>query len=759
MSHDDDKLIVKLPSMSERKRADLLEEAQERFDRCKEWESEFRAAFVDDLRFANADSRNKFQWPHEVRTAREKALRPMLTINKTRQHNLNILNDMRQNKPTIKFLPMAGDASFKSAQALNSIMRTIEANSAASVAYQTAAYFQVTSGLGYIRVGTEYVSERSFDQDIKIMSVDNPMTVYLDPDHKELDGRDSKFGFVFEDMDREAFEKKYPKYKDCAKSDGSLGFNDWLREDRVRICEYYRITETPDRLVMMSTGEVVSEKEISSKAVIDALIAEGAPAREVTWKQLEWMLIVGNEVVDGPRPLPGKFIPIVPVVGEQIIIEGKLDRKGHTRAMQDPQRMYNYWSSGAVEYGALQTKVPWVGPKDAFEGHELTWAQANDENVPYLPYNHVGEDGQPIPPPVKTPPPNASSLALAGMQVAAQELELVSGQYAQQMGAPGNERTGAAIGARQEQSDKSTFHYADNMAIALRQVGNIIVDLLPSVYDTKRMIMALGEDNVASQMQLDPEAPEAYQGELDDDGNPINQVFNPTMGRYLVMADVGKDYGTRRRESFDAFKILLSQAPTLTGIVGDLMFRAADFPMADEAAARLKRTVPPAALGKGPTPNEQKMQMQIQNLSHLVQELVSQLAHAKVTEKAREEDIKVKQYDAITKRLKVAQDGMDMGVQADLNRDALMVDLLKLLNEPKGDDGDADADDPLAGAMPGGEQMALPLGGGMPHAVPGMRRENDGSWQVREPGGTYAPVGHVMGPHAGVPTGGSDGQV
>lgn len=181
----------------------IVAKAKKRFARCEEWESEQRKLFEEDLKFANGNPANKYQWPNEVWLNGGNdgtAGKPRLTVNKVRQHNLQIINDARQNKPGVNIRPTGGEATFDAAQVYEGVVRSIEKNSRAEQAYDTATYFQVTAGIGYVRLTTDYVSDDTFDQDIFIRRIPNPLNVYLDPDIREVDGSDAKFGFVFEDI-------------------------------------------------------------------------------------------------------------------------------------------------------------------------------------------------------------------------------------------------------------------------------------------------------------------------------------------------------------------------------------------------------------------------------------------------------------------------------------------------------------------------------------------------------------------------------
>lgn len=642
----------------------IIVAAKTRFKQCEEWEATFRRLFVDDLKFANADSDNGYQWPDQMMSTRTLEQRPTLTINKTRQHNLQIINDAKQNKPAVTVHPVGNGATYEASQIFEGVIRHIEYVSNAQIAYDTATEFQVMAGLGYWRIVTDYANNESFDQEIFIRRVKDPLGVYLDPDIKEADGSDAKFGFIFDDMKKEDFNLKYPEYKDVVGTGAPLGVGqDWITEDHVRVCEYYAREIKMETLVAlpMQDGNGVVMKKLSEIRDADPEAAKIVEAddtiqkREVESHKVMWYMIGGDCIIDRNEWI-GTYIPIVRVIGEEIIIEGKLDRKGHTRALKDPQRMYNYWTSSAVEFVALQGKQPWVAPVEAIEGFENYYATANTVNHAYLPYNGLDEAGNQIAKPERQMPPVMAQGYIQGMQNAAEEMKMVSGQYDALMGAPSNETSGVAIQGRQRQGDRATYQYIDNLARAIRFTGKQLIELIPKVYDTPRVIRILGEDGSDDSVQLDPEAKKAYMEEKIDQTNQVKKIFNPAVGIYDVVSDVGPAYATRRLEAFNAFSQLMQQNPDLMKVAGDLMFKAADFPMADELAERLKRTIPSNVLGDAPPPEIEQMQSQMQQMGENMKHLVTQLADKTGEATYKQEEIQVKKYEAETDRMKVIQD-------------------------------------------------------------------------------------------------------
>ena len=486
--------------------AEILREGKERFTRCETWESAWRDRALFDTKFANGDPLNAWQWDTNVRT--ERGARPCLTYNQVRQHNLQVINDARQNKAQIKVTPTGGRASYEAAQVFCGIIRRIEYQSKAVDAYTTATYHQVESGIGYCRVDTGYVNDASFDLELFIKRVKDPRTIYMDPDCELYDKSDAMFAFVFEDIERSRYEDEYGKQTNPAPAalDHTDGWND---EHHVRVAEYWRVVITTSTIHRLHDGTVVRDDEIPGELrdQVKALITK---SREVQERTVEWFKIAGDKIIDREEWL-GKYIPIVPWLGEETVVAGEMDRKGHTRSQIDAQRIYNYWASAAVEQVALQTKSPYVARADAIEGREEQWATANTKNWSVLLYNPLDEQGNEIDRPQREQPPQMAQAYIQGMTIARQDLMSVTGQYQAEMGMPSNERSGVAIQQRQRQGDTATYHYIDNQAKGIRQIGRILLDLIPKIYDTHRVVLTLAEDGSEGRVLVAPDAPEAHQ--------------------------------------------------------------------------------------------------------------------------------------------------------------------------------------------------------------------------------------------------------
>lgn len=719
----------------------LLEEARRDFERAVEWESTYRKKFLEDCKFAVADSYNGYQWPDDVRHTRDLNDRPCLTMNIVRQHNLMISNAAARNKVSAKIHGMGNGATQESANCVKDIIRHIEHISKAQrLAYKIGRKWQIRGGIGWWRIVTDYESPDSFDQEIYIEPVNDPLSVYDDPDIQKTDGSDRKFLFVFDFLPDDKVRELVPDWSSEGPPKTPLGLASgesfWVEKDHTLVCEWFRKVEEEDLLlgfVSKTTGQRVTVRESQLPEEVAAELKKDPMTlrRRTTNTKIEWRLIIGEQIVD-ETIWPGKYIPFIRCIGEEDIIEGILDRKGHTRAMQDAQRMFNYNASAQVEFGALQSKTPYIAPAKAIEEHETMWETANNENHAVLIYNHFDDDHPetPIPPPARQQVPQPSPLYETGMQAAYNQMMMVSGQFQNQMEGAGNERTGTAINQRMLQGDTAVYHYQDEYEDSLCFTYRQLIDLFPKIYDTQRVLHIVNNDGVEQDVIIDPGARQAYQEQRTQDGRVVQRVFNPQLGLYDVDDDVGPATSTKRQETVEALTLILTEAPGLTGIIGDILLRNMDFEDASEAALRLKRMVPQQALGTGPTPQEQQLMAQNQQLTNTLAEALQRHGKdsLKLVGKDQQKDIDV--YKAETDRIKALapllptdQEGL-MQMIEQLVGDALKTHLTPILQANVEGVGDQSGGDGTSGE-------ASNTDGSPP--VPGAQKAPDGEWYVLDP--------------------------
>jgi len=599
-----------------------IEEAKQFLRLCNDSDSNNRAEALDDVRFAAGD-----QWPVDVQNSRVLEARPCLTINKVDAYIRQICNQQRQQRPRIKVHGMNNDSDAKVAEIITGITRHIENQSDADQAYDHAFEYCVKMGWGYWRVTTDYVRDDSFDQEIYIKRIENPFSVYFDPNSVEPDGSDSEKCLVTTVVSKAVFRKMYPNAEDT-QGFSSRGTGDteseWVTKEDIRIAEYFYTEREKAMIIQLSDGTTGYSDEMPSK---EALAEAGITVidKRDTWrKKIKWCKLTAMQILEEGE-WAGKFIPIVPVYGQEVRVDDKHKKFGLVRMAKDPQRMYNYWSTALTETVALAPKAKWLLAEGQDEGHENEWAMANIKAMPVLRYKQTDIEGRIAPAPTRLqpePPPAGVMTALQGMN---QDLQAVVGIFDPGQ-LPQGMQSGKSLQGQQSQADMTNFHYYDNLTRSIRHTGRIILDLIPKIYDRQRVMRIIGDDGKPEMVIIN---------EQGQDEQGVSKVLNDvTVGEYDVVMETGPGYNSKRQEAVDSMMGLLGADPTLMQTAGDLIFRNMDFPGADVIADRLAAANPMAQIDdKSPIPPQ--VQMQLAQSKQQIQQLQQQIQAEEMDKKYR----------------------------------------------------------------------------------------------------------------------------
>jgi hypothetical protein len=583
---------------------DLLARAKKAFERCDEAEGDNRQAYKDDTLFVRA----REQWPEAIRKQREAENRPCLTIDKLGPVIRQVVNDARQNKPSIKVHPVDSQGDPETAEIINGLIRNIEYTSSADVAYDTAVECAAGGGFGYIRVGIDYAYDDSFDMDITIDRVPNPLSVYGDPNSTAADSSDWNVAFVVDRVPKDEFKAKYPKATVTDwDSDAWEDAGEWLNSDGVLVAEYWTREEYEKTIVKTSDGRVFDKARLTE----DEDLALGLQAglfrivgeRTTKCYRVMQYIMTGAEILS-EREWPGRYIPIIPVYGDEFWIDGKRYLRSLINGAKDAQQMLNFWRTNGTELVALAPRMPYIGPKGAFDHDQERWQTANTKSHAYIEYEGA------------TPPqrqPLDSGVAAGSMQEAlnaSDDIKSITGIYDASLGARSNETSGRAIMARQREGDVSTFHFIDNLSRAIRHTGRVIIDLVPSVYNAARIVRVIGEDGSQTAQPVNQPAPkidqQTGQPVRDEFGNAVMAIHDLTVGKYDLTVSTGPSYTTARQETADQMMQLIQAYPAAAPLVGDILVKSLDWQGADEIAERIRRMIPAQAMGEQAIPPEVK---------------------------------------------------------------------------------------------------------------------------------------------------------
>lgn len=614
-----------------------------------------RLADNDDHNRKNAREEKLFaageQWPEKVRKDREADDRPCITINRVQQMVKQVTNDMRQNRAGIRVHATSSGARQDVADVRAGLIRAIEAKSAASQCYIQAADDAVKAQIGYVRVVPQYEGPESFDQELTVEWIQDSLSVYYG-DYKKPDGSDAQECYILTRIPKDQFKREYPRAEEVPFPAEFEAAADWCDEEEITIGEAYNIEQDEDTLYMLQDGTTALLSAMPGKPPKEAVLKE----RRVFNKKLVVRKITAVEVLEeASYPIPYLFV--VPVIGEEYVMDGKHYRLSLTRHAMDPQRVYNYSRTMTTEQVALAPRAPYIMAEGQAEGHEDEWGTANAKNHAYLLYKPASIAGQLAPAPQRQPFTGVPAGALSDLQLASDEIKAVTGIYDASLGAKGNETSGKAILARQREADNATFHYVDNLNRAILQVGVVLNELLPLFYDTPRIVRIIGDDGVEGTQKI---------GGLDG--------INLGDGRYDVVLDVGPSYETKRIEATNSMTAFMQAVPNAAPLMADELARNMDWPGARRIAERLKLLLPPevkAVEDGGPMiPPElsakmEEMGMVIQQLQQALQQQLAENEQMQQDAQTEQQKLALEQqktdteaYRAKTERLQMFYETM-----------------------------------------------------------------------------------------------------
>jgi hypothetical protein len=576
---------------------DVIKDCRELISFVIETDGDNRTEAVDDLEFLAGD-----QWPDDIERLRELDKRPCLTINTLPTYVRQVTNDQRQNKGAIKVHPVDDAADVETADVIQGLIRHIEYDSNAEVAYDTAVTSAASNGFGWFRLVTEYCDELSDEQDIKFRRIRNPLTVYPGY-HEQPDGSDLKKLAISIKLKKEDFKRQYPD-ADMAGFDALVGvgdYSEWIDDQFIRVAEFYRIEQESVEVVLLSNGERGFKDKLLE-------LPEGVTivkTRKGTRSKVRWFKLTAVEILEEAE-IKCKWIPVFPVYGDELDIEGVVIRSGLIRHAKDSVRMNNFWMTSATEEVALRNKTPYIGAEGQFEGYEDDWGSANNRNFAYLTYKPVTLESALAPPPQRQPMADVPTGTLAMAMHAADNIQRTIGIFNAGIGQKSNETSGKAILARQREGDVGTYHYTDNLNISRKHAGRCIISMLPFYYDTERAVRILGEDDTATQTTLNQ--PNTT-NKKSKDGKVREVLNNVKAGKYDVTVTSGPSYTTQRTEAGEYLTNIAQSAkdPATSQVVTYLAIKNSDAPGADEAAKMLKKLLPQQVVEAEPGQDGEEM--------------------------------------------------------------------------------------------------------------------------------------------------------
>jgi len=668
--------------------------AKKRFSQADDFETPQREREKEDLAFYEGVG----QWPAEYvqmrkgspATATTPAIpsRPCLTINKVKDPIRHVENEYLQADLGVSVIPSDDfpdqHIDENEIELREGLIRRIQRESDAVDAQAWAASRAIIAGRGYFGLMTRDVPGPTFDQEIEYRRFYNQFSVLLDPAHEKADGSDAEWAFVGTNVPWHTYKAEYPRLADGKRNPiisdtGDPSDSEWraLGDDApgwfntdddktktVRVVEYWYYERDTVEYVLLDGGSIVEASTLDKETL--KAIPKDRKKHDIV-KTVKFAKLDGVNVLD-ESDWPGKFIPIVKIVGEEMQpFDNQRREEGMVRASLDSQRAFNFMISSAVELIGLAPKAPFLGIAGQFEGFEDPWNQSSVRPIGRLEYNAVtpATGGQVLPPPQRQtaePPIQAMSHMIGQFDEA---IKSTTGIPDPTLGnVDPNARSGKAIRAMLEQALRGTSNYMSNAVKSAHYAGLIVNDLLEPIYNRPGRIARImsGTDDTSTVMLHQPfitgtgGRPVAH-----DPKNPDHQGQEPKTytltkgGSFNVAIKVSKMYDTRREQEAAQLAELIQAQPELMLWFGDLFFKNQDTPGHQELADRAKVMLAPPiqkllASGQADDPRIAQMQQQMELMqAELQKQMADKGAKIETAQIKAQSDAQNKQVDAQVK--------------------------------------------------------------------------------------------------------------
>lgn len=592
--------------MIEKKSSDpTVAEAQDLYQKDQEVWSDIYEAAKDDLQFYVG---GKDQWNGSDLAIRESQSRPSLTTNLLPQFVHQVVNDIRQNVPSVKILPDGDKSDIETAKIIQGTFKNMEYVSNAPIAYDTAAENQVKCGFGWLRLDHDYVDEATFDelkiQNIIMKRVVNPLSVMIDSSSIEADGCDAQHGFVLDEYKKTEFERLWPE-KSAVSFFGQEGKQDG---DIIIVAEFFKIVKEDVEIVLLQDGNVLTAEKAQQIGAVPV------KSKTIKKKKVKRYRLSGADVLEETY-FPGEYVPLIPVYGEEHWVDGKRHLFSLVRWGKDPQRMINYYASLETELLQKSPQAPFMAASGQLEGHEDDWKNPGAKMV--LQYNRKDIDGNDAGAPIRLQPPPVPMGVVQARQSCIQDLRDSMGIQQAGLGMKSNETSGVAIQRRVHEGDVSNMHFGDNLNRSICHAGRIYISMLPEIIDTPRLMKMMNDEGDIKPIGVNGHLTEGQE-----------KIYDLTVGKYNVSVVAGPSFTSRRQETQDLMMKVMQTNPQLVQVMGDLFFKYSDMPGADVISERLKKTIPPQLTAGEDNKQEQippQAQQQMQQMEAQIKQDQSKL--------------------------------------------------------------------------------------------------------------------------------------
>tara|TARA_R110000868_G_scaffold210375_1_gene460371 strand:+ start:8538 stop:10655 length:2118 start_codon:yes stop_codon:yes gene_type:complete len=525
------------------------------------------------------------QWEESVARTLDSQKRPRYTFDQTTPAIEFIMSDIEDMDFSINVKPHSGEATKELALLREDIIRSIENDSNATKIYRDACRRLVRRGFDAWIVKAKYRDAWSFEQDLVVEAIPNAINrVWVSNTSSKADSSDSDVAFILTSMSPSKYKTQWPEGSGISIGDDSLNdYEDNYKPEVITIGEKYYKKETTVEVVQMSNGEVL-EVDDKFEAIVDELSRNGITEtnrKKVKDFKIYHRFFDGGGMLSPETETVFKTLPVVTVYGNHELLgeSSKVTYHGLVLKEMDYQRVYNYAKSREIEEGALAPRKKLIMTKKMAAGNEKQIAAMNVSADPVLFINPDPEHQQGVYETQGAQPNSnlnvlASDMAL-GIQTTGGVNNAMNGNFAGRM-------SEGALKAQIDRGQGSTRKWVNALVNGIRRTGQILIEALPVVYDTKRQFMLIGMDGTETMSTLNDEKYEM----LDDQTGKMIPINNLNAGKYKVFCDAGPAFANRMEAGLAALLEYAAIDPSIVQQGGDIMLKAIDAPLVDKLAER-----------------------------------------------------------------------------------------------------------------------------------------------------------------------------
>ena len=475
--------------------------------------------------------------------------------------------EIEQSDFDIKVSPQSGPASKETAMVMDGLIRNIESMSRAKEIYINAGRGMATAGYDGWMVSHKYADEESFDQDLVIEPVPNFIDrVWFDPASYRQDKSDAQYAFLLHPVSKAEYASRWPEGSEASVSDDREGDAYYDKAEVIVVGQLFYVKRKPMELVLMSNGAVYEATDDFEK-VVDELAAAGLTEvrRRTAYKNVvcshfydatDWLEDEEETIFDR--------VPVIPVYGNFKITENKTIYWGVVEKLLDPQRVLNYSMSREIEEGALAPRAKYWMTLTQGAGHEDSLSTLNTNSDPVQFFNVDPENPGP-------PQQNGGAMVNPGLRTISESMRQLIGQtagmFAANMGDNPGLQSGVAIERLQSKGDNGTVKYFRALETAIAATGDLLVKTIPKVYDTRRTVRLLYEDNTTEMITLNDTVIDNQTGE------PVT-LNDLTKGQYSITCRAGPSFRNKQQETIETIIEIAKVDPSIISMSGDILLNA-----------------------------------------------------------------------------------------------------------------------------------------------------------------------------------------